>query len=220
VVDLVKRHLGLPVTPCVERATSPAVVERRLTVMTRDTEQAHIMWGVNGLIAGDPARHAQSILDLTLGGSMSSRLFQEIREKRGLAYSVGSYHQLFMDAGLFGVYAGTRPDNAEEVVGLIRAEIAKVREHGITADELALAKDALKGSLVLSLESTRARMTRLAKAEITHGEIISIDELVARIEKVTIDDVAAMAHRLFDGPEVLAVIGPFGEERLAAAFEA
>jgi predicted Zn-dependent peptidase len=218
-VALVERCLTLTEGRWGERALMPAEVNTRLNVVTRDTEQAHIAWGVNGLKATDDDRFVLSVLDVVLGGGMSSRLFQEIREKKGLAYAVGSYHQLFEDAGLFGVYAGTRPTNAEQVVRLIQAEIEDVRENGITADELDLAREALKGSLVLSLESTRMRMTRLAKSEITHGEILSLDDLVERIDAVTGDDVKRLAAELFGAPRVLAVIGPMGVDDLAHLVE-
>ena len=219
VVDLISGHLDLSAERCSTRELAVAEVSTRLNVMTRDTEQAHIAWGVNGLKATDDDRFILSVLDTVLGGGMSSRLFQEIREKKGLAYAVGSYHQLFDDAGLFGVYAGTRPSNAEQVVRLIQAEVERVRTTGITADELDLAKDALKGSLVLSMESTRARMTRLARSEITHGEILSLDELVARVDAVTQGDVARLAAVLFGAPSVLAVIGPFETKDLAHLVE-
>ncbi len=219
VVGLVEKYLTLPSAACEKRPLSPAEVTTNLKVLTRDTEQAHIAWGVNALKATDDDRFVLSVLDLVLGGGMSSRLFQEIREKKGLAYAVGSYHQLFEDAGLFGVYAGTRPSNAEEVVRLLQAQVVDVRDNGITADELSLAKEALKGSLVLSLESTRMRMTRLARSEITHGEILSLDELVARIDAVTDADVKRLAAQLFDAPQVLAVIGPFEVADLAHLVE-
>ena len=219
VVRLVERFLTLTEGRWGERALMPAQVSTRLNVVTRDTEQAHIAWGVNGLKATDDDRFVLSVLDVVLGGGMSSRLFQEIREKKGLAYAVGSYHQLFEDAGLFGVYAGTRPSNAEQVVRLIQTEVEDVRENGITADELDLAREALKGSLVLSLESTRMRMTRLAKSEITHGEILSLDELVERIDAVAGDDVKRLAGQLFSAPRVLAVIGPLDLDDLAHLVE-
>ncbi len=219
VVELVEKYLTLSSEACEKRPLSDAEVTTNLKVLTRDTEQAHIAWGVNALKATDDDRFVLSVLDLILGGGMSSRLFQEIREKKGLAYAVGSYHQLFEDAGLFGVYAGTRPTNAEEVVRLVQAQVEDVRDNGITADELSLAKEALKGSLVLSLESTRMRMTRLARSEITHGEILSLDELVERIDAVSDDDVKRVARQLFEGPQVLAVIGPFEVADLAHLVE-
>jgi predicted Zn-dependent peptidase len=218
-VSLVEKHLALGGGHCDTRPLADAEVETRLKVLTRETEQAHIAWGVNALKATDEDRFVLSVLDLVLGGGMSSRLFQEIREKKGLAYAVGSYHQLFEDAGLFGVYAGTRPSNAEEVVRLVQQQVTDVRDNGITADELSLAKEALKGSLVLSLESTRMRMTRLARSEITHGEILSLDDLVARIDAVTGADVGRLSQQLFAAPQVLAIIGPFEVSDLAHLVE-
>ncbi len=189
-------------------------------VRTKQTEQAHICYGTQAFDAKSDDRFTLTILDTILGGGMSSRLFREIREKKGLAYSVYSYHSLFEDTGLFTVYAGTRPSNAEEVIRLIQKELNDVAANGAGDDEFAKAKDHLKGQLVLGLESTRNRMTRLGKSELTQGEILSLDELVERIDKVTKDDVARIAAELFK-PErmVLTVIGPFESDKLAHLME-
>lgn len=208
-VDLVKRSLVLPEGPRTVRVEATPVVEPRIQVIRKETEQAHICWGVSGLKARDEERFALSILDSVLGGGMASRLFIEIREKKGLAYAVYSYHTLYQDTGQFTVYAGTRPSNAEQVIGLIKDEISKIVDHGITDEELHRAKESLKGHLVLSLESTRARMTRLGKNESTHGECLSMDELVRRIESVSSADVSALASGLFGGGQVLAMVAPF-----------
>jgi len=210
-VEMVKRMIVLPEGPRSERVEATPVVTPRIQVIRKDTEQAHICWGVAGLKARDDERFALSILDSVLGGGMASRLFVEIREKKGLAYAVYSYHALYQDTGQFVVYAGTRPSNAEQVVGLIKDEITDIVDNGITAEELHRAKESLKGSLVLSLESTRARMTRLGKNEVTHGECLSIDDLVARVDAVTGDDVSGLAGRLFRAGHVLAMVAPFDE---------
>jgi len=214
-VRAVKEHLRLPEGPRTERLHATPVVEPRLQVQRKDTEQAHICWGVAGLRASDEDRFALAVLDAVLGGGMASRLFVEVREKRGLAYAVYSYHALYEDTGQFVVYAGTRPSNATQVIELITAEVEKIRRDGITDEELHRAKEAMKGQLVLSLESTRARMTRLGKNEITHGECLSIDELVARIEAVDRPGVHALAERLFDGGRVIAVIAPMDSDEIA-----
>ena len=212
IVAMVREKLALPEGPRSERVHARPTTEPRLRVVRKDTEQAHICWGVAGLTARDPDRFKAAVLDGVLGGGMSSRLFQEIREKRGLAYAVYSYQAQYQDTGEFVVYAGTRPDNAAEVIGLIRDEIAKVTESGITTDELERVRESIKGQMILGLESTRARMTRLGKAEATQGELLSLDEIVERIDAVTCEDVHEMAKRLFDGNHALAVIAPFGED--------
>jgi predicted Zn-dependent peptidase len=146
-----------------------------------------------------------------LGGGMSSRLFQEIREKRGLVYSVYSYHSMFAQTGAFVVYAGTAPSRALEVTALIAKELEDVAEKGITEDELERAKSHMKGGMVLGLEETSARMNRLGKSEIAHGEVISLDEVLERIEAVTADDTREVAADVLRRPRSLTVIGPFDE---------
>ncbi|MBA4370411.1 MAG: peptidase M16 [Coriobacteriaceae bacterium] len=212
IVALVRQHLSLPEAPRSERAPVHAADEPSLAVLEKDTEQTHICYGVPGLYAGHEDRFVLSVLDTILGGGMSSRLFQEIREKRGLAYAVYSYHALYEDTGQFAVYAGTRPGNAEQVVRIIQNEIAKVLDSGVTADELDRARESIKGHLVLGLESTRNRMTRLGKAEVTHGEILSMDELVERVEAVSLEDVTRVARELFGHGRVLTLIGPHGTD--------
>ena len=183
---------------------SPAVHVRH-----RKTEQAHIMLGTSGLARHDPRRFAFGITNTALGGGMSSRLFQEVREKRGLAYSVYSYHSMFTECGLFSVYAGTSPDRAHEVLGLVRREVEDVAARGLAADELERAKGHTKGAIVLSQEDTGGRMSRLGKSEIGHGEILSLDELIDRIDAVTSAEVEAVAAEILSQPMALAVIGPF-----------
>jgi predicted Zn-dependent peptidase len=212
---MVRERLGLPAGARSARTHVAPVTEPRLKVVQKDTEQAHICFGVAGLPARDPDRFSLAVLDGILGGGMASRLFQEIREKRGLAYAVYSYHQLHQDAGEFVIYAGTRPDNAAEVVRLIRAEIDSLCSVGITADELERVRESIKGQMVLGLESTRSRMTRLGKSEVTAGELLSLDEIVERLDEVTTEGVGALARRLFNGNHALTAIAPFPAERLA-----
>jgi len=214
-VAMVRERLGLPTGARSARTHVAPVTEPRLKVLQKDTEQAHICFGVAGLPARDPDRFSLAVLDGILGGGMASRLFQEIREKRGLAYAVYSYHQLYQDAGEFVIYAGTRPDNAAEVVTLIRAEIDSLCSAGITADELERVRESIKGQMVLGLESTRSRMTRLGKSEVTAGELLSLDEIVERLDEVTTESVDALARRLFNGNHALTAIAPFSAERLA-----
>ncbi|MHB0927971.1 MAG: M16 family metallopeptidase [Candidatus Nanopelagicales bacterium] len=186
-------------------------------VLTRKTEQAHLIWGVPGLARDDQRRYAVGVLNAVLGGGMSSRLFQEVREKRGMAYSVYSFLSGFADCGQVGVYVGTQPANIDEVLQVVKRTIADVIANGITADELDRGKGQIKGGMVLGLEDTGARMTRIAKAELVTGELPSIDEALRRIDAVTLADVAAVARDLFTQSPTLAIVGPF---RSAARFEA
>jgi predicted Zn-dependent peptidase len=183
-----------------------------ITVHRRPTEQAHIVVGTEGLHRAHEDRYALSVLDTTLGGGMSSRLFQEIREKRGLAYSVYSYRSLFADTGSFAVYAGTTPQNAQTVIDIVRDQIASVIADGITEVELERAKGHSKGSLVLSSEDPGSRMSRLGRQLLTTGEILSIDELIARYEAVDMDDIARVAQNVLDGPSLTTVVGPFDQD--------
>jgi predicted Zn-dependent peptidase len=188
---------------------SPEPSGRSLT-KRRKTEQAHICLGTNGLARTDPDRFAFLIVNTALGGGMSSRLFQKIREERGLAYSVYSYHSQYTEAGIFTAYAGTAPARAHEVVGLLRREVDDVGAGGLTVQEFERAKGHVKGSLVLSLEDPGGRMSRLGKSEIAHGEILTVDQTLKRIDAVTIDDARRVAERVLSQPMTLTVLGPFG----------
>jgi predicted Zn-dependent peptidase len=178
-------------------------------VSNRKTEQAHLCVGTPGLPRGDPDRFAFGVVNVALGGGMSSRLFQEVREKRGLAYSVYSYHSQFAETGLFCVYAGTMPDRAKEVLAIVRRELEAIATDGLTDEELERSKGHLKGSLVLSLEETPSRMSRLGKSEIGLGEILSVDEVLDRIDAVTPEAAQAVAAKVFGRPRSLTVVGPF-----------
>ncbi|WP_045741554.1 MULTISPECIES: pitrilysin family protein [Actinoplanes] len=205
-----------PAQPAVTRAAGPVVpvLAPQTVYVERDTEQAHIVLGGVGMGRHDQRRFALGVLNNVLGGGMSSRLFQEIREQRGLAYSVYSYAAQYADAGLVGVYAGCAPAKAPEVLDLIRAELARVAADGITAEELVRGKGMAKGSYVLGLEDTGSRMSRLAKSELLHGDLMSVDELLTRVDAVTLDEVRAVAAELFAGEFSLAVVGPFDETGL------
>jgi predicted Zn-dependent peptidase len=158
----------------------------------------------------DPDRYALAVLDQVLGGGMSSRLFQEVRERRGLAYSVFSYRSAYEDTGAFAVYCGTAPEHVEEVLALLRGELERVvTDGGITERELENAKGHLAGSMALSLESSSSRMHRIGRAELTLGEIPTIDEVVAQVEAISADDVARVVERvLAPGGRTLAAVGP------------
>jgi predicted Zn-dependent peptidase len=185
-------------------------------VRNRDTEQAHVVVGGVGIGRSDDRRFALGVLNNVLGGGMSSRLFQEIREKRGLAYSVYSYSSQYADAGLIGVYAGCAPGKVEEVLDLIRSELDRVAATGITSEEIARGKGMVKGSYVLGLEDTGSRMSRIAKSELLYGELMSVDDLLARVDAVTADEVNAVAADLLAQRMSLAVVGPFDESAFPA----
>ena len=186
-------------------------------IKRRKTEQAHIVLGTNALARNDPDRFAFLVVNAALGGGMSSRLFQEIRERRGLAYSVFSYQYEYTEAGEFAAYAGTTPARAEEVVALLRAEVDDVAAGGIATDEFERAKGHVMGSLVLALEDPGGRMSRLGKSEIAQGEILTVDEALARIRGVSLRDARRVAERVLSQPMTLTVLGPFGQRAFGGA---
>ena len=220
VVKLVRRALrGTsldvdPAPPAPHRPTGPGVRPRLpgTAVEHKDSEQAHVVLGCAGIGRLDERRFALGVLNNVLGGGMSSRLFQEIRERRGLAYSVYSYSSQYADSGLFAVYAGCAPGKVDEVLELIRAELAEVAAHGITEAELARGKGMAKGSYVLGLEDTGSRMSRLAKGELLFGDLLSVDDLLARVDAVDAEQVNRLAADLLSRPMSLAVVGPFGPD--------
>jgi len=177
-------------------------------------EQAHIVLGTNGLARTDDDRFAFLIVNTVLGGGMSSRLFQEIREKRGLAYTAYSFQSQYTEAGVFSAYAGTTPNRAAEVLGLMRRELEDVRDGGITPEEFVRAKSHVKGSTVLSQEDPGSRMSRLGKSEVSHGEILTLSETLQRVQAVTLDDAHRVAERVLSQPMTLAVVGPVGMKEL------
>ncbi len=178
----------------------------------RSTEQANLLLGGLGLLATDPRRYTMSVLNAVLGGGMSSRLFQEIREKRGLAYSVYSFSAGYADSGYFGLYAGCTPGKVAQVVELLAHEWERMATEPISADELERALGQLSGGLVLGMEDTGSRMSRLGKAELVYGEFVSIDESLERIRAVTATDVRDLAAELYARPRSLAVVGPFDHD--------
>jgi predicted Zn-dependent peptidase len=185
----------------------------RTVVVPRPTEQANVVLGTTALTATDERRYALWVLNAVLGGGMSSRLFQEIRERRGLAYSVYSFTSAYSDSGYLGLYAGCTPAKTEQVVELMSAELERVAETGINDDELVRGAGQLRGGLVLGMEDSGSRMSRLGKAELVYGEYTGLDEALARIDEVTREDVQAVAADLAARPRSLAVVGPFDPER-------
>jgi len=195
----------------------PPLARSAVSVVTRPTEQAHLVFGMPALSRVDERRFALGVLNGALGGGMSSRLFQEIREKRGLAYSVYSYAAHHAETGMFGVYAGCQPAKAKQVLEICREQVDLVAQSGITADELARSKGQLAGALVLGLEDTGSRMSRLGKAELVYGEILTVDEILARIDSVTLGQVRDIAAEVLTAKPALAVIGPFTPDVFADA---
>jgi predicted Zn-dependent peptidase len=202
-------------TPVMRKLDMPASTGR-LRVIHRPTEQAHIVIGGLGYSRHHPDRFAWGVLDDLLGGASASRLFQEVREKRGLAYSVYSYRNLFSETGLYAIYAGTAPGKVMEVLKVIEDELDRLLDEGAAEPELERAKGHSRGGLVLSLEDPSSRMSRLGRSELVHGEILSIDELISRVDAVTLEDVSRVARDLLR-PEgrILTVVGPFTEEDFA-----
>jgi predicted Zn-dependent peptidase len=183
-------------------------------IITRKTEQAHMFYGMEGVARHDDRRFSMGILASALGGGMSSRLFQEIREKRGLAYSVYAYAQQFAGSGQIGFYAGCNPTKAIEVIEIIREVLVDVAENGMTHEEIDRAKGAVRGSLVLSQEDSGSRMSRIGKNEIVYGHVMGFDEILKEISSVTHEDVRKVASEFLTKTPTLALVGPFKSESI------
>jgi predicted Zn-dependent peptidase len=184
---------------------------RGVRLVSRGIEQANLVLGCAALRRTDDRRFALGVLNAALGGGMSSRLFQEVREKRGLAYSVYSFTSQHADTGLWGIYAGCLPSKADDVLSICRDEIGKVVSGGLTDAELERGKGQLRGSMVLGLEDPSSRMSRLGKSELVYPRLEPVDDILASIEAVTHDDVRAVAADILAKPKVLAVVGPFDD---------
>jgi predicted Zn-dependent peptidase len=213
IVELVQQTIGEPAPqgpPPTALAIPGAPVARR-RFFAKETEQYHVALGAPGIARDDERRFALRVLDNVLGGTSSSRLFQEVREQRGLAYSVYSFTGSYAGTGQIGLYLGTRPDNVETALEVVGTELDKLLADGITADELTRSKENVKGRVVLSLESTTARMNRLGSSVLADMPVLTVDEVVERIDAVTLDDVAALARELY-APERLSAAGIGGDE--------
>ncbi len=193
----------------VRTSQSTPVMKTGISLNTRPTEQANLLLGVPGLARGDERRYAMAVLTTAFGGAMRSSLFQEIREKRGPAYSVYAFSQGFSDSGLVGLYAGCLPAKVPTVLEVFQEQIDSVVQHGFSADEVSRGKGQVRGATVLGQEDTSARMNRIAKAELQGEELVSIDQLLERVDEVTPDAVHAVAAELLSQKSSLAVIGPF-----------
>ncbi len=205
--------LGSDKYPANMRASTP--IRRKgeqVGLIYRKTEQAHLFLGVDGVARDDERRFAMSVLSAALGGGMSSRLFQEVREKRGLAYSVYSYAQQFAGTGMLGFYAGCTPKKATEVIRIIREVLNDVAVNGLTHEELLRAQGAVKGTLVLSQEDTGSRMSRIGKSELVHGEVLGFNEILNSISAVSSSAIRELAGEFLAKSPTLAIVGPFNKE--------
>lgn len=189
----------------------------RLCFHEKETEQYHICFGAPGLRRDDERRFGLAVLDSIFGGSTSSRLFREVREKRGLAYSVGSYNEQFTDHGLVATYVGTREDNVEEACAIIGAELARLRSEPVSEEELKRAKESVKGRLVLSSESTAARMTRISRATLFGLPIESLDEMLAKVDAVEVGELTELASELYAAEQISAACVGAEEGRFRTA---
>jgi predicted Zn-dependent peptidase len=207
-------NLDAESAPVPRREGDGELIERGspLAIVQRPIEQANILLGVPGLTATDPRRSTLALLNSILGGGMSSRLFQEIREKRGLAYSVYSFAPSYSDAGLFGIYAGCSPAKVTQVADLMLSEFRRIGTDGVTADEMSRAAGQLSGASALALEDSDTRMSRLGRSEITLGEFVDLDESLRRISLVTPDDVRELAEELSARPLSIAAVGTVAED--------
>ena len=210
--------LSVASTPVPRRDAAPASIRRGSAIVTveRPIEQANLLVGVPGLVASDERRVAMSVLNSILGGGMSSRLFQEVREKRGLAYSVYSFSGAYSDAGVFGLYAGCAPSKATQVAELMLSELHAMASGGVTADELRRAVGQLSGGAALALEDSDTRMSRLGRSEITLGEFVDLDESLRRLHLVTRDDVRDLAADLASREVSVAAVGSVDDDMFAS----
>ncbi|TCL74140.1 putative Zn-dependent peptidase [Hydrogenispora ethanolica] len=212
VAEVAQRFEGLAGHATKQLPSLPRL-EQDVVIRSKETEQVHICLGTRGVERSSPEKFTVFVLDSILGGSVSSRLFQELREERGLVYMAGSNHSAYQDTGLFSIYAGTSMENFEEVISLVKSELRKLRDNPVGAAELARAKEQLKGNLLLSLESTCNRMSRIAKLVLFQEPLTTPEESVARIDQVDAAQVLEAARAIFDENKlVITAVGPFAED--------
>jgi predicted Zn-dependent peptidase len=214
VVEMVSSRFGDWSGDTVDHEFGPNSPTSTVSITRRDTEQAHIVLGGKGLNRSDERRWAFEVMNHVVGSGMSSRLFREVREERGLAYAVYGFKLAYADAGAWGVYVGTTPSQAHTALNVIRDELSKVVAEGITPEELERAKGSMRGGLALSLEDPNSRMVRLGRDELSGMPHLSVDERLAKLEAVTLEDVQSIATDLFTGERILGAVGPFDEADL------
>jgi predicted Zn-dependent peptidase len=214
-VAQVEQQLRRPPAIDLPPRLAPTAPTIRCTVVEEDTEQVHFVLAFPGITRNDEDRFAMSILDHVLGGGMSSRLFHEIREKRGMAYSVYSYRAAYQDGGFFGIYAGTAPKRLNEVLDVMAAELDRLRAYGLTDEELRRSRGSVRGATALGLEDSGARMTRIGRSQLLMGEIPPIEDLLRKTEAVELEDTRRVIDRIFTQTPVLAVVGPVQVSELA-----
>jgi predicted Zn-dependent peptidase len=216
--ELASKYFGAMQGVKKKQSVSPPLLSTNHTLHQKDTEQIHLCLGTASVAQDSPEIYVAHILNNILGGGISSRLFQSIREERGLAYSIYSYQSNYSDCGLFTVYAGTRPGNVSQVIELILENINDLRTVGINESELHKTKEQLKGNLLLGLESSSSRMSRIGKLEITQGKYTSLDEVVTKIENVTVGDLTQMLTGNFSGEQFsFTALGPLKDVALPPA---
>jgi predicted Zn-dependent peptidase len=209
--DLERRFSGQAGGVAPER-DGPGPETEPLHVVRRSTEQAHVVYGVRSVARHDDRRFALAVLNHVLGGGLSSRLFRKVREERGLAYSVWSERAAYQDAGSLAVVVGTAPENIDEVLAIVSGELEELAAHGITERELAVAQGNIRAEMLLSGEDSGARMSRIGASMLLHGEVHTVDQVLARMEAVTRADVQAVAGDLAEAPRTLSAVGPFDED--------
>ncbi len=212
--DLERRFAGETGGEAPQR-TAPGPGVERLHVVRRPTEQAHVVYGMRSVSRHDERRWPLAVLNHVLGGGLSSRLFQKVREERGLAYSVWSERAAYQDAGSLAVVVGTAPDHVDEVLRIVTGELELLATHGITDRELAVAKGNLRAEMLLSGEDSGARMGRIGASMLLHGQVPTVDEVLARIEAVGRDEVLVEAQALVGAPRTLSAVGPFDDDDFA-----
>ena len=214
-VGMISDRFGDWTGDAVDHDHSPAVIGPRVNLKQRDTEQAHIILGGHGLDRADERRWAFEVLNHVMGSGMSSRLFREIREERGLAYAIYGFKLSYADNGAWGVYVGTTPSQTDTAMNVIRDELAKVVAEGVTADELERAKGSMRGGLALSMEDPNSRMVRLGRDEMTGMPHLSVDDRLAKLEAVDLDSVKSVAADLYGAEtRVIGAVGPFEDSDL------
>lgn len=218
-VGLAERHLGAAAGEREPVFEPPEQSAPRGSFYAKETEQYHICLGAPGISRGDERRFALGVLDAIFGGATSSRLFKEVREKRGLAYSVGSYTEQYLDAGTVACYVGTREENVAEALEVIGRELERLSCGGADGEELERAKEHVKGRLVLGLESTASRMSRCARAILYEVPLLSVDEMLARVDAVNAEEIGELTSELYDPARFSAAcVGP-DEDRFRSALE-